>query len=93
MLRASLSRSTRALTQPRLISMSAYRQYTEGAIRSGGDTFSKKEKAVEDHFFHQQEVAKLKKLHDQLAHMEKEVFQSKERVKEKLKEHESKSSK
>ncbi|KAI9230304.1 MAG: hypothetical protein DHS80DRAFT_28919 [Piptocephalis tieghemiana] len=95
MLRTTLSRSSRALLSvPRpAIPMSSYRQYTEGAIRAGNDTFSTKEKAVEDHFFHQQEVEKLKKLHDQLANMEKEVSASKDKVEKKIKEHESKSSK
>ncbi|KAJ1908800.1 hypothetical protein IWQ60_011520 [Tieghemiomyces parasiticus] len=63
--------------------------YTEGAIGKAGGSFKEKENALENKYIHDQEMAKIKKLQEQLAAAQDSV----DSVKNELKEHVDKMSK
>ncbi|KAJ1972937.1 hypothetical protein H4R35_004401 [Dimargaris xerosporica] len=57
--------------------------YSEGSIPRAGGSFKEKEKAQENQYIHQQDMAKLKKILEQLEKTEKHV----EGLKKELKDH------
>ncbi|KAI9594023.1 hypothetical protein BDF19DRAFT_424057 [Syncephalis fuscata] len=60
----------------------ARRMYTdEGAIRGANDSFSKKEKAVEDQYFRMQDAEKLKHLKEELEKLKKDISEIKQTTK------------